>query len=203
MSDIVPTHSAFLELQEERRGMQDGYRFLDEKRLVLAGELLAALKRYEQDKQTFDQRYQAALNTLRDALERHGLGELQVYPALELPQARLEQGQRRVLGVELIEAELSLGETHSKPAVFASAETQACQQCFQQLMGEAAALAAQVASLQRLWFEYRRTSRRARALEDVLLPEIKQNLSIIDAGLEEQDREEAIRVRHFKQLLER
>jgi V/A-type H+-transporting ATPase subunit D len=70
-------------------------------------------------------------------------------------------------------------------------------------MGEAAALAAQVASLQRLWFEYRRTSRRARALEDVLLPEIKQNLSVIDAGLEEQDREEAIRVRHFKQLLER
>ena len=34
----LPTQSAFLELKEERVGMQEGYRFLDEKRLILAAE---------------------------------------------------------------------------------------------------------------------------------------------------------------------
>jgi V/A-type H+-transporting ATPase subunit D len=33
---IVPTRSAFLKLKDERSGMREGYRFLDEKRLILA-----------------------------------------------------------------------------------------------------------------------------------------------------------------------
>ncbi len=35
MSDITPTRSAVLELHEERRALREGYRFLDEKRLLL------------------------------------------------------------------------------------------------------------------------------------------------------------------------
>jgi V/A-type H+-transporting ATPase subunit D len=42
---IVPTRSAFLELKEERSGMREGYRSLDEKRLILAAEILAELGR--------------------------------------------------------------------------------------------------------------------------------------------------------------
>jgi V/A-type H+-transporting ATPase subunit D len=43
--------------------------------------------------------------------------------------------------------------------------------------------------------EYIRTARRARALEDVLLPAMDETLKAVDAALEELDREEAIRVR--------
>ncbi len=59
----------------------------------------------------------------------------------------------------------------------------------------AAVLAAIVGNLLRLVEEYRRTERRARALEDVLLPEIEETLHEILAHLEDTDLEETIRTR--------
>ena len=41
--DLTPTRSAALDLRDERRGMQEGYGFLDEKCLLLAGAILMAL----------------------------------------------------------------------------------------------------------------------------------------------------------------
>ena len=52
------------------------------------------------------------------------------------------------------------------------------------------------ANLVKLRDEYQLTSRRARALEDVLLPEIDRTLAQIDIALEEMDKEEIVRV-HF------
>ena len=40
MAEIVPTRSAALELADERDLMRQGYRFLDEKRVLLASEML-------------------------------------------------------------------------------------------------------------------------------------------------------------------
>jgi len=197
MADIVPTHSAFLELQQERRSMQEGYRFLDEKRLILAGELVAELERYEALKRKLDSLYQEALKALRGAVERHGLEELLTYPALDDPDARIDTRFRNVLGVKVMDAAHQDADGQALPAVFPSPEAEHCRHLFRQVIREAAAVAARQGNLQRLWEEYRLTSRRARALEDVLLPEMDETLRLIDSGLEEQDREEAIRVRHF------
>lgn len=198
MPDIVPTRSAYLELQEERRSMQEGYRFLDEKRLILAGELIKELARYEKLKKAFDARYRDALAALRGALERHGLEELEVYPGVELPYAHIHRRTRNVIGVRVDEAVTDIGATHTAPAVYPSPEAEHCRQLFRQILEQSAALAVSNGNLRRLWDEYQRTSRRARALEDVLLPEMDETLRLIDSGLEELDREDAIRVRHFK-----
>ena len=48
----------------------------------------------------------------------------------------------------------------------------------------------------RLIEEYRRTERRARALENVLLPEIDHSLKFIEEQLDAVDQEEAVRVRN-------
>ena len=61
---------------------------------------------------------------------------------------------------------------------------------------ERAAMAAGISSnLFRLIAEYRHTERRARALEDVILPEIEVTLGDMETHLEETDQEEAIRAR--------
>jgi V/A-type H+-transporting ATPase subunit D len=198
MPDIAPTRSAYLELLDDRRSMQEGYHFLDEKRLILAGEIVAELQGYEQAKESFDELYVAAVASLKAAVQRHGLEGLEVYPALVNPSARVESSSRSVLGVAVTEAHLVVGDGESRPAVFASPEAEHCRLMFLRVLQEATALAALESSLRRLWDEYRRTSRRARALEDVLLPEMDETLRQIDSGLEEQDREEAIRVQHFQ-----
>ncbi len=196
MPDIVPTRSAYLELQDERRSMQEGYRFLDEKRLILAGELLLELQAYEALQRDFDTLYREAVAALRGAAGRHGLEGLALYPA---PDAlgRIERKSRNVLGIAVTEARLRDSPVEAPPAVQPSPEGEHCRELYRRVIQQAAALAARHANLQRLWNEYNRTSRRARALEDVLLPEMDQSLRNIDADLEEQDREEAVRVRHF------
>ena len=46
MSDANPTRSAVIEMKDERRAMHEGYVFLDEKCLLLAGEILRELEQH-------------------------------------------------------------------------------------------------------------------------------------------------------------
>ena len=46
-AEQAPTRAAVLELRAERVIVEEAYDFLDEKRLVLAAELLRQLNRYE------------------------------------------------------------------------------------------------------------------------------------------------------------
>jgi len=59
-----------------------------------------------------------------------------------------------------------------------------------------AAAAACAGNLRRLAREYSRTERRARALENVVLPEIDVSLRYIEEQLDALDQEEAVRVRN-------
>jgi V/A-type H+-transporting ATPase subunit D len=59
-------------------------------------------------------------------------------------------------------------------------------------------MAALSASLRVMARDYVRTERRARALENVLLPEIDADLARVDSQLEGIDQEETIRVREAR-----
>jgi V/A-type H+-transporting ATPase subunit D len=54
-------------------------------------------------------------------------------------------------------------------------------------------------NLERLSREYRRSVRRARALQDVLLPEVERELRGVETGLEELDQQDLISMRHHPQ----
>jgi V/A-type H+-transporting ATPase subunit D len=193
--EISPTHSAFLELREERQGMEEGYRFLDEKRLILAAAMLGELQRYEAALAEFRVAYAAAVESLKAALARHGLEELESLPVDASWQGAITVAPCSVLGVIVNVVTCNAPEQDAAPPPTISPEVDRCRKQFSGLLPLAAQLAAMTGNLERLSFEYNRTARRARALEDVLLPELEQELKFIDTALEEQEREEAIRAR--------
>ncbi len=194
--DASPTRSAALELREERRLVQEGYEFLDEKRLLLAAEILRQLEAHRGTHREYLERHADASAALAAAAGRHGLDGLQVYPAAEWGDASVRTRSRNFLGVMLVEARLDDGRGAQAPeAVRPSAEAEWCRRAFAALLECAARLAALSANLHRLADEYRRTERRARALENVLLPELDEALREIDDHLETLDQEEAVRVR--------
>jgi len=195
MSEITPTRSAVLELDEERRAMREGYRFLDEKRLLLASEMLAELKRYEFAARVFNDRLREAGAALRAAVARHGLDGLQVYPPASLGADALQRVGRQLLGVPLVSASWAAPGAAMTPAGWASPEGERSRELFALLLREAAPLAAHAGNLERLRVEYRRTERRARALEEVLMPEMDAVIADLESRLEEMEQEEAIRVR--------
>ena len=195
MSEVTPTRSFVLELKDERRAMRDGYGFLDEKCLLLAGEILRELDRYETLQRSFFAAYATATAALQAAVARHGLHGLQVYPAPDLTDAQVRPTLRTLMGVQLQEASLRAGALPAAAAFDASAAAEASGRAFTALLEPATQLAAMAGNLERLSIEYRRSVRRARALQDVLMPELDRDVNEIESRLEELEQEEAIWMR--------
>ncbi|WP_455235220.1 V-type ATP synthase subunit D [Thiogranum longum] len=194
----APTRAAVLALKEERTVVGEAYDFLDEKRLLLAAELLKQLDVFERLQGEINTLYATVRQRLVAAVERHGLQGLSVYPPASLEGVSLASRERNFMGVILTETELvdAHGEQSERPACNPSAEAEACRALFREILRQSAVLAGVSGSLYRLLAEYRLTERRARALENVILPEIEQALNEMTTHLEELDLEDAIRVRY-------
>jgi V/A-type H+/Na+-transporting ATPase subunit D len=195
MSETSPTRSAIIELKDERRAMHEGYVFLDEKCLLLAGEILRELAHLGRLQREFLTLHDDAFTALRLAVTRHGLHGLQIYPPADLSPARVLAQSHSLMGVRLQEATLESGDAPADRAVDRSPEAEACRRAFAAVLGAAAPIAAVSGNLERLSLEYRRAVRRARALQDVMLPELDRTIYEIDSRLEELEREDAISMR--------
>lgn len=204
MSELARTQtasrSAFLDLQDEKRLVNDGYEFLDEKRILLAAELLRQREAWREARAVFMERWDAAATLLPAAVADQGLEGLQVHPRYALDETGPEISGRPFVGQVLLEASLDVGQTGlSRDPIRPSREVRRLVAAFRDLLEAAAPLAAITANLQRLMREYRRTERRVRALENVVLPEIRQDLAAMEEHLDLNDQEEVIRVRSLRQ----
>lgn len=194
MTDLTPTRGLLIALADERRTMREGYAFLDEKCVLLAGEMLRQLRAHRTVNDEVRRLRAAARAALSAALARHGLQGLQVYPA-SVPQRRVVLERRPLLGVTLLAARVAGGAGNAAAAVNPSPEAEACRAAHAALAERLAELAGLSATLARLHAEYRRTVRRVRALQDVLLPELDADILDVDTRLEDMEREEAIATR--------
>jgi V/A-type H+-transporting ATPase subunit D len=195
--EVAATRVALLELRDERRLVQEGYDLLDEKRVLLATETLRQLREHVAAQRELDADWGDARAALAAATEVHGFDYLTVEPPCPLDSVPLRVDLRTFLGIALGEAHLE--EAPCRPAevpVRDTPELRGCASAFRRLALGLARQAARTANLRRLMAEYRRTERRARALENVLLPEIDRSLRFIEEQLDAVDQEEAVRVRN-------
>ena len=197
-SEQLPTHSAILQLREEQGVISEAYDFLDEKRLLLAAELLRQLQRYEDLLADYELQRLQAQQALAATVRRHGLQGTHVYPAHYLEECQIQTTHRSFMGVSLNTTELLMTD-ESVPVHVShpSPEAEHCRTLFLELVEKATVLAGVSGNLYRLLAEYRRTERRARALENVVLPELKQLLRDMSNQVEEMDQEDIIRM-HLK-----
>ena len=195
--EVLATRVAFLELKDERRLIQEGYELLDEKRVLLATEIMRQLRHYAALQDELRRLGAQALETLEGAVGMHGLDKLTVEPKLDLGPAQLVLHEQSFLGLRLVEAALEeRGPPPDQAHRPSTPEARSCAAAFRSLVLRHAELAACAASLRRLIREYVRTERRARALENVVLPEIDETLRFIEEQLDAVDQEEAVRVRN-------
>jgi len=195
MREVTPTRSTAIDLADERRLMCQGYEFLDEKRMLLATEMLRQLRIYQERSDALAADTTAAAAALAAVVERHGLDQLQVYPAPE-PPVIPDNARSLFLGLVMQSAgEPPKAQAQAAAAIDPSPEAKACRALFERLLWAAADIAARAGNLNRIAREYRRTERRAKALEKVLLPEVEVALKYIDEQLDMMEREETIRTR--------
>jgi V/A-type H+-transporting ATPase subunit D len=177
--------------------MREGYAFLDEKCLLLAGTMLREMRRFEALRAELAELQGKALRALQAAASRHGLHGLQCYPAADASLQAVRTVRKPLLGVALLEARLERETRRAEPAVNPSPEAESCRRAFGELLPRLVEMAALAGNLERLYREYRRTVRRVRALQDVLLPEVDATLNEVESRLEELEQDEALWVRRI------
>lgn len=223
--ELAMTRIAFLELKDEQRLVQEGFRLLDEKRILLAAEIHRQLQQFRSLQSAARAAEEAARAAFAAALSCHGLDELAVYPPLSLEDDALGITRSNLLGLPLIEARVveqaaragepvldssrfpkdpatlsphvDAGEAQRRaPPVNPTPEALRCALAYRKWLALGVELAARSLNLRRLTREYVRTERRARAIENILLPEIDTALKLMDEQLESIDQEEIARLRH-------
>jgi V/A-type H+-transporting ATPase subunit D len=195
MSESPASRSALLELREEHAAMREGFTFLDEKCLLLAGGILRELRRHATLWPQVRAARGAADEALSAALGRHGLEGLGTLPLAPAAPPHLAETGERLMGVRLRALDAHCSPPRLADPLLRSPESAACAIAFAALLPEAAALAACEANLRRLLAEYRRTARRARALDGVLMPELDHAIGAMAGEIEGQEQEDAITMR--------
>ena len=194
--EVIATRVAFLELKDERRLVQEGYELLDEKRVLLATEMLRQLRHYLALQDDLGQNEQQARTALDAATDAYGFDDLTVEPKLSLDESLVRSDLRGFLGIHLVEAALDEVGGVQPPSLQPLPEARGCARAFRRLIAGHVAMSACAGNLRRLAREYTRTERRARALENVVLPEIDVSLRFVEEQLDAVDQEEAVRVRN-------
>ena len=193
MADRGTSRAALLEIREERDQFRQGHRFLDEKRMLLAQEILRRLAACQAMRDAVAGEAATARESFRRALGRHGLEGIQVGPAPRAAGSDPVVPAERFLGVPLRAGIPSLEPAGDAP-IPSLADLAAA---FRRLLAHQVEMAIAEVDLRRLLEDYRRTERRVRALEDVLLPELDKAERSLADELEEGEREEAVGTRWF------
>ena len=194
------SRSAYLELLEEQQLVNSGYVFLDEKRMLLAAELLRQRAAYRGARERFLQSCQQAADELLVAAAESGLDGLQVSRAAEFPDVQPTVDQSAIMGQALIDARFDCGtECVAEQLPEAPASLLETIDAFREIIQVGVPFAALTTNLERLMHEYRRTERRVRALENVILPELHQEMANMQEELDLNEQEEIIRVHSTRQ----
>jgi V/A-type H+-transporting ATPase subunit D len=190
------TRIAQLELKDEQRLVKEGYELLDERRIRLVAEIRAQLAQLRRRQGEVRKAQERACTALIAALNRHGIDELVCYPTLSDDAGELKFSRVRLFGLTLLQTQWQAGAAQfTQQPVNPSPEARQCARDYRALLEPVLMAAVSALNLRRLMREYVRTERRARAIENVLLPEIERSLKVIDEQLEILDQEEIARVR--------
>lgn len=192
------SRGALLELRRERELIEQGHRFLDEKRIQLARELLHRIKAWQLLLADLDHAEAEARQTLVEAVSSYGILDLQAHPIANVEKVDWSGSDLRFLGLTLPVKNLAvtLDGTEEKPSVKRPLADETGKR-YARVVEIAAEGAAMLTSMMRLDAEYKRTERSVRALENVVMPEIFERQKFTEDALEELEQEEAVRVRLF------
>jgi V/A-type H+-transporting ATPase subunit D len=197
--NVPPTRSDLLRMKQDLEFAREGYEILDQKREVLAKELV----RLANDAQVLQEEMEKLLLAAYRALQKAKLtmGEERVeWAALAMHKTvEVQLKYRGVMGIALPLIEAS-GEPPEMP--YSLGETTAAldeaSADFREVINRIPELSRLVTSVWRLAVELRKTQRRVNALQYIFIPDYVETIAFIQSSLEEREREETFILKLLK-----
>ena len=196
MPNIPPTKGNFLALKRSLSLATLGFEMMDRKRNILIREMMGLIERATEIQGKIDATFRAAYGALQASNITLGNceGLAQSVPLDNSLQIRL----RSVMGVEIPRVFLE----DKPPALIGFAFTNSMLDEAILRFNEVKTLTRELAevetSIYRLAYAVKKTQKRANALQNVIIPDYRQNLTFIADALEEKEREEFVRMKMIK-----
>ncbi len=201
--NIPPTRSNLIRTKQELRFAREGYEILDQKRVVLAKELVRLAGDAEKLEAEMSSLTAEAYRALEKARLTMGRERVE-WAALAMNQTvDVQLKYRGVMGIALpqieasgkpLEMSYSLGDT--------AAALDEASYLFREILGRIPELSRLVTSVWRLAIELRKTQRRVNALQYIFIPDYETTITFIQSSLEEREREETFRLKLLKSRTE-
>jgi V/A-type H+-transporting ATPase subunit D len=186
--------SRLFELRRDRGAARRSAELLDRKREVLVREVARRTARRNALRDTVTASYAAAQHELRIACVEHGHRAIAAAALAQPDRTRIEKHSSAVMGVRIAELRVAVPPFQ---AFYGAAATRASLDragvAFTHLLADALLLAAEDAALSRLSTALRKTTRLVNALQKIVLPRIDREIRMTLEGIEEEERDEALR----------
>jgi V/A-type H+-transporting ATPase subunit D len=198
-NNIPPTRSNLLRTRQELKFAREGFEILDQKREVLAKELVRLANDAEQMRDRVDEMLAEAYRALEKAMLTMGREHVEWAALAVHKTVDVKLKYHGVMGLELplIEAageppemSYSLGDT--------TASLDQASAAFREILSDIPELSRLVTTVWRLAIELRKTQRRVNALQYIFIPEYEETIAFIESSLEEREREETFTLKLLK-----
>ncbi|MDF2955928.1 V-type ATP synthase subunit D [Candidatus Alkanophaga liquidiphilum] len=204
---VSPTRMELLKLTRRVKLAEKGHDLLKEKRDALIAEFLDVVSEVRAARKEMEEKLKEAFNNLILAQALLGVENVRQISLITAQKIALDFDTRSIMGVSvpIIEAE-SLSRKATERGygfVDTSAVLDRCAQSFEEALEKVIKVAEVEETVRRLAEEVEKTKRRVNALEYILIPRLKATRKYIQMRLDEMERENFIRLKKIKAILER
>jgi V/A-type H+-transporting ATPase subunit D len=203
--DVAPTRSNLLKARESLELAREGYNLLEQKREVLLMELMQIVHELKELEREMSERSAATFAALESALLSMGYEALKWTASSVMGERHISLLHRSVMGVPIVTIQggkEATAELQASPEGTGPGLDEVCRRA-EEMSTIIYHWSELEISVWRLAAEIRKTQRRVNALENIFIPQYERTVKAIEEVLEESDREEFIRKKKVKSVLER
>lgn len=201
---FLPTKLELIRIRRSLAVAKNVHRILEDKRDVLINKLNEMIGRAEEARERLMPPLQEAYRSLYRAYMGMGVAALDSAASTVPESVEVETSVRTVLGIRMPALEAKVKEL---PLTYGFSDTSAhlddAAQKFRGMIEEICKAAEIENTIFRLAEELKKTQRLLNALEYVVIPRYQEAIKFISMNLEEREREEFVKLKHVKRVLER
>lgn len=206
LAQYKPTRSQLLLVRRTRRTAERGHRLLKLKRDALIVEFFRVLDRAKQMRSNLVEKYRVAEDRIRIAEAVEGAIGVKSSAFALLERPTLELKTRNVMGIVVPRIEARKVRKNIQERGYGIIQTSArideAAEAYEDLVENVIVAAEIETTMRRLIEEIEKVKRRVNALEYRVIPELKSTESWIRQRLDEMERDNFMRLKHFKQVAE-
>ncbi len=206
MEQVSPTRTEMLMRQSQIRLAQQGAELLRSKRDALVREFLAELRRFVEARQAMRRSVMEAVQALMQTLAVDGQEVLTSAALISRRSVNLDVTPQNIWGTKVYDMESDYRVRPATERGYGAAATSArmeeTAEGFEQAVEDILRLAPMDLKLRSLAEDMRKTSRRVNALEQRLLPQLKEQVRMIRNALDQREREDIFRLKRLKRKKE-